>query len=92
MGGYSSFAYFYDILTQNIDYSRRALYFDSLIKLHGGNKGLLLDLACGTGSLSEEMAKLGYDVIAVDSSVEMLSAAMSKRRKADCLYNIYVKA
>ena len=82
MGGYSSFAYFYDILTQNIDYSRRALYFDSLIKLHGDNKGLLLDLACGTGSLSEEMAKLGYDVIAADSSVEMLSAAMSKKAES----------
>ncbi len=40
---------------------------------------LLLDLACGTGSISEEMAKLGYDVIGVDNSEEMLGIAIEKK-------------
>lgn len=79
MGGYGSFAYFYDILTGNISYPKRAAYFDALIKKHGGKKGILLDLACGTGSLSEEMSRLGYDVIGVDGSEEMLGAAMEKK-------------
>ncbi len=78
-GGYSAFAYFYDALTGNISYKERADYFDRLIKKHGGQKGVLLDLACGTGSLSEEMSKLGYDVIGVDGSVDMLSEAMNKK-------------
>lgn len=77
--GYSAFAYFYDALTENISYKDRAAYFDRLIKKHGGKKNLLLDLACGTGSLSEEMSRLGYDVIGVDNSPEMLSEAMDKK-------------
>lgn len=79
MGGYNAFAYFYDKLTENISYKDRAAYFDRLIKLHSGKKGILLDLACGTGSLSEEMARLGYDVIGTDASEEMLSCAMDKK-------------
>ena len=67
MGAYHSFSYFYDILTSNISYKHMAEYFDSLIKMYGGRTNILLDLACGTGSLSEEMSRMGYDVIGVDS-------------------------
>lgn len=77
--GYSAFAYFYDRLTGNISYKDRAEYFHRLIQLHGGKKGILLDLACGTGSLSEEFAKMGYDVIGTDCSEEMLSCALDKK-------------
>ena len=45
----------------------------------GKKNSLLLDLACGTGSLSEAMDDLGYDVIAVDRSQEMLGIAMDKK-------------
>lgn len=79
MSGYHSFSFFYDVLTQNISYKERAEYFDKLIKLHGGTKNILLDLACGTGSLSEEMSRMGYDVIGVDGSEEMLNAALDKK-------------
>lgn len=77
---YGIFSEFYDILTSNIDYKKRAEYFNELIKKHGGQQnGILLDLACGTGSLSEEFDNLGYDVIAVDNSPEMLCIAMNKK-------------
>jgi SAM-dependent methyltransferase len=79
MNGYGIFSKYYDILTQNISYKERADYFDHLIGIHGGVKNILLDLACGTGSLSEEMSRRGYDVIGVDGSVEMLNAAMDKK-------------
>ncbi len=79
MSGYRSFAYFYDQLTENISYKKRAEYFDSLIKLHGGRKNILLDLACGTGSLSEEFSRMGYDVIGIDSSEDMLNSAIEKK-------------
>ena len=80
MNGYSVFAEYYDSLTANIDYKARAEYFHSLIKRFGGKEGgILLDLACGTGSLSEEMSRLGYDVIGVDGSQEMLSMALDKK-------------
>lgn len=75
---YTCFANYYDKLTSNVSYSARAHYFDALIKQNTGEVGLLLDLACGTGSLSAELAGLGYDVIGVDGSAEMLSIAASK--------------
>lgn len=79
LGGYGAFAQFYDRLTENISYKARAEYFDRIVSLHGGKKGILLDLACGTGSLSEEFAKMGYDVIGTDISEEMLNMALDKK-------------
>ncbi|WP_303838115.1 class I SAM-dependent methyltransferase [Ruminococcus flavefaciens] len=80
MSGYSAFARYYDQLTANIDYKKRGEYFHSIIKRFKTTEGnLLLDLACGTGSISEVMARLGYDVIGVDYSEEMLGIAMDKK-------------
>lgn len=80
MSGYSTFARFYDKLTANIDYQKRGEYFHKIIKKFKTTKeNILLDLACGTGSISEVMAGLGYDVIGVDSSEEMLGIAMEKK-------------
>ena len=73
---YNTFANFYDELTDNISYPARAAYFDSIIRRFNPDASILLDLACGTGSLSIELAKLGYDVVGTDASQEMLSEAM----------------
>lgn len=75
---YSSFANVYDDLTFNVDYEMRAEYISQILKSNGIADGLLLDLACGTGSLSVEFAKMGYDVIATDSSADMLAVAQDK--------------
>ncbi len=80
MTGYSVFARYYDSLTANIDYKKRAEYFNSIIEKFRQTEGnILLDLACGTGSIAEEMAKIGYDVIGVDYSDEMLGIALDKK-------------
>lgn len=80
MSGYSVFARYYDELTANIDYVRRGEYFHEIIKKFKATKeNILLDLACGTGSISEVMARLGYDVIGVDNSDEMLGMAIEKK-------------
>ncbi len=79
MSGYLDFAGVYDRLTSEIDYPKRGQYFDECIRRHGGSRGILLDLGCGTGTMCEVMAGLGYDVIGVDSSYEMLMKAMEKR-------------
>ncbi len=76
--GYESFAEFYDKLTENIDYDEIAAYYDRLNTEYGGKKGILLDLACGTGNLSTRFSKMGYDVIGTDISPEMLSIAAGK--------------
>ena len=59
MSNYTAFAEFYDQLTDNVDYKKRAEYFCKLLERHGHTMGLTLDLACGTGSLTIELAKRG---------------------------------
>ncbi len=75
---YDIFSRFYDSLTDNVEYEKRADYFCRLLSLCGITGGILLDLGCGTGSMSIEMAKRGFDVIGVDSSVGMLNEARRK--------------
>ncbi|MFV0400513.1 MAG: class I SAM-dependent DNA methyltransferase [Oscillospiraceae bacterium] len=79
--GYTAFARHYDDLTRNVDYPARAAYFDGLLRQEG-ERGLLLDLACGTGSLSLALAERGWDVIGADSSPEMLGIAQQKAIEA----------
>ncbi len=83
---YTNFASCYDILTANISYQERAQYFNSLIKKYNKSGNILLDLACGTGTMSKLFYKMGYDVIGVDSSYEMLTQAFSKKGDDDILY------
>lgn len=78
MSSYSFFAKYYDELTQNVEYSRRADYFSALLLSCGFESGTVLDLACGTGSLTVELAKHGYDMIGVDASGDMLCRAQNK--------------
>ncbi len=79
MSSYNRFASCYDLLTQNIDYKKRAEYFDKIIKQNKVSGKILVDLACGTGTLSECFEDLGYDVVGVDISEQMLSVAMDKK-------------
>ena len=80
MSGYSVFARYYDQLTANIDYKGRAEYFGRIIRrFNQTDNNILLDLACGTGSISQEMARQGFDVIGVDLSDEMLGIAIEKK-------------
>ncbi len=79
MSRYSAFADYYDILTGNIDYDGLASYLDDLIREYRQEPGgILLDLCCGTGSLSLLFSSLGYDVIGIDNSPDMLSQASLK--------------
>lgn len=78
--GYESFSLYYDALTENVNYPVRAAYFDRLIRKHLCSKGyVMLDLACGTGTMTQEMEKCGYDMIGVDYSDGMLGQAMEKK-------------
>lgn len=79
---YSSFARYYDSLTRNVDYAGHAEYLCSILERLNHKAGLTLDLACGTGSLTLELAERGFDVYGLDASPEMLSVAQQKAMKA----------
>ena len=77
--GYLAIARVYDRLNKEIDYSKWADFFESCFERYGGEKpAIVLDLACGTGRMTCEMASRGYDMIGVDGSIDMLSEAYSK--------------
>lgn len=79
---YGVFSEFYDALTANVSYDTVAQVLGSLLTRYGKGRGLLLDLACGTGSVSVRLAEKGYEVIGVDLSPEMLSEAQNKAYSA----------
>lgn len=75
---YTALGAVYDRFTADVDYKSLAGYVSELLRRAGVGDGILLDLACGTGTLSFELARLGYDVIGADCSEEMLMQAQSK--------------
>lgn len=75
---YESLAFAYDGMTQDIDYPAVLDFFESVLSSHGRAVDSVLDLACGTGSMSLLLAKKGYRVLAADISEEMLTVAQQK--------------
>lgn len=82
MSRYGAFAEYYDSLTSNVSYDETTKYVADILDENGIKKGILLDLACGTGTMSVQMAKRGYEVIGIDNSPEMLSEAREKAYEA----------
>ena len=82
MDAYTRFAEVYVMFMDNIPYEDWCGYLTSLLKEYGINDGLVLDLGCGTGTLTELLAKEGYDMIGVDVSEDMLQEAIEKRAES----------
>ncbi|MFA7637650.1 MAG: methyltransferase domain-containing protein [Monoglobales bacterium] len=85
---YSVFSEVYDSLTEDVEYEKRADYITSLLRKFGKDPEIILDLGCGTGSITSLLAKKGYSMIGVDISSEMLAVAADKAEKngLDILY------
>ncbi|MBR1507722.1 MAG: class I SAM-dependent methyltransferase [Eubacterium sp.] len=85
MAAYQSFASVYDRLMDNIPYDRWTDYIEGLLNEFGEvPKGsLVLDLACGTGNITERLASRGFDMIGVDNSSDMLDIANEKKTEND---------
>lgn len=72
------FASVYDTFTADVDYSAQADFVLTVMHNAGLDGRTVLDLACGTGSLTEELAERGCEVVGVDISEEMLAEAREK--------------
>ena len=101
MGTYQGFAQMYDSLMFDAPYDEWAWWINKWINEkanksgqgdesdapnYGASAGIIVDLGCGTGSISVRLAKMGYSVIGVDKSPEMLGVAYEKA--AACSQNI----
>ncbi len=88
MPSYESFARVYDLFMDNIPYEEWSLYLHKLLLRYGARDGLVLELGCGTGTMTELLVGFGYDMIGVDSSPDMLELAQEKKEASghDILY------
>ncbi len=78
MSSYASLAAWYDQLTGDVPYSAFADFYEAEFARAGGEFRLLLDYCCGTGTLTAEMCRRGYELIGTDASVDMLMQAREK--------------
>lgn len=79
MNEYLAFSRVYDIFMDNIPYDEWFEFIHDTLLEHGIEDGIVADLGCGTGTMTELLAKSGYDMIGIDSSMDMLEVAMDKR-------------
>lgn len=82
--GYGSIADIYDKINSEIDYCAWADFIEGcFVKFMSEKPSLVLDLACGTGSMTMELARRGYDMIGADGSMDMLTRAYEKMYDMD---------
>lgn len=87
MSQYGDFSNVYDLFMDNVPYEEWANEIEKILNENGIHEGLVLDLGCGTGILTEMMSRRGYDMIGVDSSEDMLANAIEKKPEdLDILY------
>ena len=79
MEAYTDFADVYDTFMDETPYEEWCRFLVQTMEEYEVPKGLVLDLGCGTGTLTEMLSKEGYDMIGVDNSEQMLAIAMEKR-------------
>ena len=78
MDAYHALAASYDRLTNDVDYEATVEFYMQILKREGYSPRTIADLACGTGSVTAILAKMGYPVLGIDMSEEMLTEAAMK--------------
>lgn len=87
---YDLLAPFYDAINAEVDYGSWADFIEKIIEREykNGRPELVLDLGSGTGKMTLELARRGYDMTGVDYSPEMLGIARdeAEKEKLDILW------
>lgn len=86
MTQYTGFAYVYDMFMDNVPYDKWTEYLHKLLKEYNIKDGLVCELGCGTGNITRRLRDLGYDMIGIDLSPDMLQMAMEKETDNSILY------
>lgn len=80
---YNEFAYFYDEFNGEADYEALYAAVKQRLDAHGIRDGIVADLGCGTGELTLMLTQVGYDMIGVDQSEEMLCVVRDKAEQLE---------
>lgn len=78
MSAYEALADWYDSLTEDVDYEGLYEYLSAILTRNGIQPERVLDMACGTGSLSMLFAENGAECYGMDLSEDMLTRAARK--------------
>lgn len=78
MDSYGVLAEYYDSLTTDVDYENWADFLEKLFRRSGEDIRSVVDLGCGTGSLTAALTARGYRLTGVDLSEDMLTVAAQK--------------
>lgn len=78
---YTAFASVYDRLMADVDYLAWARFYHELMERYGVPRGKVCECACGTGSITIALSKMGYQMTGVDLSPDMLFEASQKARR-----------
>jgi predicted TPR repeat methyltransferase len=79
---FSKYAKYYDYFNLEKNYLEEATYVDSLIKKFNQGSRSILDIGCGTGLHDIALHKLGYSVVGIDISAEMIEIAKSYKNSS----------
>ncbi len=82
MEAYKSFASVYDEFMDNIPYEEWGVYVHNLLEKNNVSKGNIVELGCGTGSMTQILDSYGYNMIGIDISKDMLEIANNKKKDA----------
>ena len=83
MASYEEFAQIYDWALNELPYETWLSYIETIFKRFEAKPKVVLDLGCGTGTITNLMASKGYEMIAVDLSEDMLAIAKGKAKESD---------
>lgn len=90
MSAYNALAGAYDALTADVQYEKRADYLEKLLRRSHIPVHTVLDLACGTGTMTWILTGRGYEMIGVDGSEEMLAEAQLKTGSVEGIAPIFL--
>ena len=86
MEAYTGFATVYDRYMDNIPYDDWAQNIKVLFEKYNMPMEIVCDLGCGTGQMTRRLKEMGYDMIGIDVSYDMLMEAMSQEDSDGILY------
>ena len=79
MEAYTYLAQVYNELMFDVNYSEWASYLDTFLKQR--RVSTILEVACGTGNMTGELYRLGYNIVGSDISPDMLRIANELARR-----------